>query len=175
MPRKESKLSCETERQQLLTAFLESWNARFGNVIIAMCPSYIALKGSHRTLSKSAISCPFPPLWARKWLARSWLLTTNCMFCDCQRSADNIYNRVQNSTQHNHDHVKRVGVCHETTDRCVRVQISDRVIYCISGEEGGSPGAVVKAACSESRWSQAGTPLWPPSLKETKYFFTAHS
>ena len=39
----------------------------------------------------------------------------------------------------------------------------------------GVYGAVVKAACLESRKSQVRTPLWPSIFKETKCFFTAHS
>ena len=35
--------------------------------------------------------------------------------------------------------------------------------------------AVVKTACLESRRSQIRTPLWHASIKETKYFFPAHS
>ena len=40
---------------------------------------------------------------------------------------------------------------------------------------GGGPGAVVKAACLESRRSRGRTPLWLSSFKETKCVFTAHS
>ena len=36
-------------------------------------------------------------------------------------------------------------------------------------------GAVVNAACLESRRSWARTPLWSSSSKETKCFFPAHS
>ena len=39
----------------------------------------------------------------------------------------------------------------------------------------GSTGAVVKAACLESRNLRARTPLWPSSFKETKCFFPVHS
>ena len=39
----------------------------------------------------------------------------------------------------------------------------------------GAHGAVVKAACLKSRRSRVRTPLWPPSYKETKCFFSAHS
>ena len=38
---------------------------------------------------------------------------------------------------------------------------------------GGRPGAVVKAACLESRKSRVRAPLWPQSVKETKCFFSA--
>ena len=40
---------------------------------------------------------------------------------------------------------------------------------------GPPPGAVVKAACLESRRSRARAPLWPSSFKEKKCFFPAHS
>ena len=40
---------------------------------------------------------------------------------------------------------------------------------------GGGPGAVVKAACWESRRSRARTPLWHSSFNETYCFFPAHS
>ena len=40
--------------------------------------------------------------------------------------------------------------------------------------KGRGHGAVVKAACLDSRRSRVRTPLWPSSLKETKCFFPAH-
>ena len=38
----------------------------------------------------------------------------------------------------------------------------------------GGPGAVVKAACLESRRSRVRAPLWHSSFKETRCFFHAH-
>ena len=40
---------------------------------------------------------------------------------------------------------------------------------------GRGPGAVVKAACLESRKSRVRTPLWDACFKEKKYLFLAHS
>ena len=37
------------------------------------------------------------------------------------------------------------------------------------------PGAVVKAACLECRWSRVRAPLWHSSFKKTICFFLAHS
>ena len=37
--------------------------------------------------------------------------------------------------------------------------------------QGGGPGAVVKAACFESRRSRVRSPLWALSFKETKFVF----
>ena len=39
----------------------------------------------------------------------------------------------------------------------------------------GGPGAVVEAACLQSRRSRVQTPLWLPSFKEAKCFFPSHS
>ena len=40
---------------------------------------------------------------------------------------------------------------------------------------GGGAGAVVEAACLESRRSRVLVPLWHPNFKETKCFFPAHA
>ena len=40
--------------------------------------------------------------------------------------------------------------------------------YMFTTNEGGDPGAVVKAACLESLGSPVRTPLWHSSFKETK-------
>ena len=41
--------------------------------------------------------------------------------------------------------------------------------------QGVGPGAVVKAACLESRSSRDRTPLWHSNFKEKKCFFHAHT
>ena len=46
----------------------------------------------------------------------------------------------------------------------------------LSDARGGvGPGAMIKAACVESRISRFRTPHWPSSFKETKCFFPVHS
>ena len=49
------------------------------------------------------------------------------------------------------------------------------VCWVVGGGEGGGAGAVVEAACLESRRSRVLVPLWHPNFKETKCFFPAHA
>ena len=52
------------------------------------------------------------------------------------------------------------------------VELSIVIVRCRPSAvfKGGGPGAVVKAACLESRRSRIGTPLWSSSFKETIMF-----
>ena len=74
----------------------------------------------------------------------------------------------------------RAGIIPALDQLAIKVQHSAAVVNLADNpldhrKDGRCTGAVVKAACLESRRSRVRTPLWHSSFKETKCFLLAHS